>query len=107
MSYWLLSFSSTLSLTIDRLEGPFAIIEWPNEALTAIENSLLPFSIQEGCQIQLSLYPSPYGAFHAIHEDPSILNRLGIPFIIPMENITRPGFSYWLSFKRLSCGEMP
>ena len=105
MSYWLLPLSYTFLLTIDRLEGSYAIIEWPNEALTTIPYKEIPFSIQEGCQLELNLYPSPLGGFSVRYEAPFILNRFGTLLVIPIENTLKKGLSYWFSFQKNTCGE--
>ena len=105
MNYWILPLSTTLSVTIDRLEGDFAILEWQNEALTAIEHQYLPFQVQEGCRIQLSLYPSPTGSFHVGYKNPVFLKRLGKSLLIPIDNILHPGMSYWILFEKHTCGD--
>ena len=103
MSYWILPLGATISVHVDRLEGNYAVLEWPNEALTAIQHEEFPFEIQEGCHLQMHLLPSPIGVFRARYENPSLLNRWGQSLIIPMDNITRAGFSYWIFFERVRC----
>ena len=104
MNYWILPFSYTFHITIDRIEGSYTILEWPNEALTVVSNEILPSTSKEGCRLHLHLYPSPTGGFLASYENPSLLNRFGSSFVIPMENTTKEGFSYWFLFKKSSCG---
>ena len=106
MSYWILPFSYTFNITIDRIEGSFTVLEWHNEALTAVSNELLPAQSKEGCQLRLHLFPSPTGGFLASYENPSILNRFGSLFVLPVKSATKEGVSYWFSFEKVPCGDL-
>jgi hypothetical protein len=54
---------------------------------------MIPFRTLEGMQLQLNLYPTPFGNTYAINEDPGILHG-SYPLHIPIPNIVFAGLHY-------------
>ena len=84
---------TTLLITIDRIEGEYAVLEWEDLSLSSMHQSLFSFVPEEGMRIELSFYPSPIGDSYAITSDPSIL-LAAHPIVIPLPNLVVPGLHY-------------
>lgn len=93
MSFWHFPLTTQLLLTIDRIEGEYAILEWENLAISSLHVSMIPFTAKEGMRIQLSLYPTPFGNTYALNSDPGLLQG-EYPIVIPMPNIVFSGLHY-------------
>ena len=93
MTLWAFPIITTLWLTVDRIEGDYAIVEWENMALSSIHSTLLPKDTKEGSRLKLMLHPSPLGKGYAVHNDPCILQGAS-PLIIPIKDILTMGLYY-------------
>jgi len=93
MSFLQYPIVTTLLSTVDRVEGEYAVLEWDNLALSAIHISIFPFTLQEGMQVEFTLYPSPIGKSYATQSDPCIL-LAEYPIVIPLPNVVLPGLHY-------------
>lgn len=66
----LIPFLLPVLITVDRIEPPMAVVEWPSGAMTDIPLAMLPPNTKEGSQ--LLLQPMPTGLF-ACTSEPSLL----------------------------------
>lgn len=45
-------------VVVDRIEGPFAVLEWKEEVLTEVPISALPLGVEEGDRLVLLVRPT-------------------------------------------------
>jgi len=90
-----LLFSTSLLLTVDRIEPPMAVLEWPSGALTDAPLTLLPPALHEGDVLRLRLSRRLKGALAAGH--PSFL--MTSQGLLDMPGVLRPGHRYTFRFQ--------
>ena len=100
MTFWHFPITTQILITVDRIEGDYAIVEWEDLALSSLHLSMIPFVANEGMKLQISLYPTPFGNTYAINEDPGILHG-EYPLLIPMPDIVFAGLHYQYHIKEI------
>jgi hypothetical protein len=82
-------------LTVDRIEPPMAVLEWPSGALTDAPLAMLPPTTQEGDLLQLRLSRSRQGVLAA--GPPTFLMTTQGLLLLP--GVIRPGHRYIFHFQ--------
>ena len=93
MIFLCLLISMKFLIIIDRIEGDFAIIEWENQALSAIPLVLIPCSAQEGDRLHLFVYPTPTGSMPK-HPNQLIIATPKGPIAIPIDMTLQQNTKY-------------
>lgn len=88
-------------LTVDRIEGNFAIVEWKDGSLGSIERHLLPESLHEGQALILYLKPSSRGAATATSSYPAYLHQSASSIALPHPQVLELGHHYHLTIQPL------
>ena len=92
-----------LIIIIDRIEGPYAVVEWDNLALSSIHRSLLPANLREGQTLHLTIHSQPLGRAYMLHNDPAIFvlskQQLLIPLSLPLQTDKRYELNFHLPIK--------
>ena len=99
MSYLMFPLVTRAYVIVDRIESDYAIVEWENEALTAINTRFLPEKISEGSLLRIHLYPSPYGQAYAKYGQSGILEIQEEHLVIPLEDTILDGLYYHFFFE--------
>ena len=94
-------FQTQLMLTVDRIEGNYAIVEWKNGSLGSIERHLLPESLHEGQALILYLKPASKGAATATSTYPAFLNQSASSIALPHPQVLELGHHYHLTIQPL------
>ena len=94
-----LLFGAALVVTVDRVEAPYAVLEWPSGALGDVPLGLLPPGVAEGERLRLTLRPRPGGWLVAADPDPFLFSPAGL---VPLHDLAgiQPGFRYDVHFRR-------
>ena len=100
MSYWHFPLISQMYVTVDRIEGNYAILEWENLSLSSLHKSMIPFVPKEGMQLLIQVYPSPLGNTYAVGDDPGILYGKH-PLVIPLPYVVIAGLHYQYNIKEI------
>ncbi len=90
-----LLLSTRILLTVDRIEPPMAVLEWPSGALTDAPLTMLPASLHEGDVLQLRLSRSLKGAL-AAGQPTFLMTSQGL---LPLPGAVRPGHRYTFRFQ--------
>ena len=98
---FLLLFGGTsLHLTIDRIEGNIAVVEWDCGFFSELPHKLLPPASQEGSQLQLNLTSWPRASAILLSENPAILLTNGGLIALPLSDELESGQHYIFTFQR-------
>ena len=73
-------------ITIDRIEGTLAIVEWENLSISTLPLEIFPENPQEGSQFYLSGHPSTQGECSLKNNDPIILQCASTILFIPLDS---------------------
>ena len=92
-----------LMIIVDRIEEPYAVVEWDNLALSSIHRSLLPGNLQEGQTLYLTIHPQPLGKAYMLQNDPAIFllstQQLLIPLTLPLQTDKRYQLNFHIPIK--------
>ena len=94
-------FPTKLPLTVDRIEGHYAIVEWKDGSLSNIERRILPPSLHEGQALILYLRPAKEGCATAISSHPAFLDQASTTIELPYDNHLKLGHRYELIIQPL------
>jgi hypothetical protein len=63
-----------LCMTVDRIEGDYAVVEWSSGETTAVSRHLFPSSLYEGQSLTLHLRKKEGGEAQAVSSHPAMLS---------------------------------
>ena len=87
-----------LIIIIDRIEPPYAIVEWENMALSSIHRSLLPPNVKEGQLLELTIQRHPQGRSYMLRNDPALFQMPHKQILIPAALPLARGKQYHIEF---------
>ncbi|MFT5683359.1 MAG: hypothetical protein ACI8RZ_004290 [Myxococcota bacterium] len=90
-----LLLSARILLTVDRIEPPMAVLEWPSGVLTDAPLTMLPTTLREGDVLQLRLSRSREGVL-AAGQPTFLMTSQGL---LDLPGVVRPGHRYIFRFQ--------
>ena len=90
-----------LCITVDRIEGGYAVLEWSSGETTAVSKHLLPHDLHEGQPLVFSIRRREGGDAHAVSSHPAMLRTYGGLIELPEHLYLSHGENYRVRFTPL------